>query len=485
MGKLLKLSDIDFFSLAVIVLLIFIPLYPKFPLFFVPGTYVAIRLEDFLVGLIVLFWFLSQIRRRFSFFRERVAQLIILYWLVGLLSLISATMITKNILPHLAFLHWLRRVEYMALFFVALSSIKSLMKIKSYAEAILIAASGVIIYGIGQKFFGWPVVSTMNEEFSKGILLQLTEWTRVNSTFAGHYDLAAYLVMILAVMAAFFIYFRERWLKWLILLVAVFSFYLLILTASRVSFGAYLLGISFVLFFAGQKKWIIPIIVISLGAMSISGDLNQRFSALLKVDLSALSGQVRLFQKAEVKRIAIITSPTPSATVAPVASTPLRPTTTPELKVATGAAEEWPVEPVELAAQRSGAIRFDVEWPRSWRAFLKNPFLGTGYSSVTLATDNDYLRALAETGLLGFLAFALIFLEIARQTIVFLRSGKNFLAKIIVIGFSGAAIGILVNASFIDVFEASKVAFIFWILMGIMMGIEKTEEEKLAHEKSF
>ena len=35
-------------------ILIFIPLYPKFPLFVVPFTYVAIRAEDFLIGTTLL-----------------------------------------------------------------------------------------------------------------------------------------------------------------------------------------------------------------------------------------------------------------------------------------------------------------------------------------------------------------------------------------------------------------------------------------------
>ena len=58
---------------------------------------------------------------------------------------------------------------------------------------------------------------------------------------------------------------------------------------------------------------------------------------------------------------------------------------------------------------RSVSIRLNVEWPRAIRAFSKNPLLGTGYSSITLATDNDFLRLLGEVGLVGALAFFLIF----------------------------------------------------------------------------
>ncbi|NCO98578.1 hypothetical protein GW864_05470, partial [bacterium] len=51
------------------------------------------------------------------------------------------------------------------------------------------------------------------------------------------------------------------------------------------------------------------------------------------------------------------------------------------------------------------------------------------------------------------------------------------LRKSLVMALSGAALGLLANAVFIDVFESSKVAFIFWLLMGILVGMIKLKEE--------
>ena len=123
---------------------------------------------------------------------------------------------------------------------------------------------------------------------------------------------------------------------------------------------------------------------------------------------------------------------------------------------------------------RSTAIRLNVEWPRAVRAFFKNPLLGTGYSSITLATDNDYLRALGEVGLLGFLAFLLIILKIGLKArgVVFSRAPIES-EKAIAIGIVGGGLGFLANALFIDVFEASKVAITFWLLMGLLIGVTK------------
>ena len=479
MLKHLKLREINLLSLGVIALLLFIPIYPKFPTFNVTGTYVAIRAEDFVVVFVLLLWFVNQIHLGFPSLKDRVGKMILLYWLVGFLSLLSALFITKNIVPHIAFLHFLRRIEYMSLFFVALSSVRSIQNVKSYGLVLFLTTVGIIVYGLGQKFFGWPVVSTMNEEFSKGMILRLTEWARISSTFAGHYDLAAFLVMILSVTVGFFFGIKNKTKKILILLIGLGSFYLLILTASRVSFVAYLIAIVFVM--VGLKKywWVGPVLALSITGMLLSEDITQRYALTFNIDLSALSSKMPKMRTLK---------PTPTPTPLPlpqVTSKPIkvvgggkaRPTPTPTLEATVAAElEEWKPT-TELSVQYSSGIRFNVEWPRSLRAFAKNPLLGTGFSSVTLATDNDYLRLLAETGLLGFMAFFLIFLEIGRRVIGFVRWAKPGLEKSLVLGLSGAAIGLLANAVFIDVFESSKIAFIFWLLMGSLVGIMKTAKE--------
>lgn len=479
-SKLINWLDENGLSLGIISLLIFIPLYPKFPLFNVSGTYVAVRIEDFLVAAVVGIWLLIQLFQGWPAFRERIGHLILFYWLVGALSLLSALLITKEAVPHIALLHYLRRIEYMSLFFIALSSIKEIRNVYSYCLVIFLATLGVIVYGFGQKYLSWPVVSTMNVEFSKGMLLQLTEWTRINSTFAGHYDLAAYIVLVLSVTAAFIIWEKKRWLKILVGVLGILTFYLLILTASRVSFVAYLLAVSFVLFLLRRQWFILPVVALSIFAMFFSPDLGERFIVLVEPAIKKLP-EIRIIKiQRPQKEIALI--PTPTLEVEEVVEEikkPVKKAPTPTPEVATVAVEsKWPKpEKAAVAAQRSTDIRLKMEWPRAIRAFLKNPLLGTGYSSVTLATDNDYLRSLAETGLLGFLAFSLIFLEIARKVVVFLQKRLLGFEKAMVVGIAGGAFGFFVNALFIDVFEASKLAFIFWILMGILVGIINLSEK--------
>jgi hypothetical protein len=126
----------------------------------------------------------------------------------------------------------------------------------------------------------------------------------------------------------------------------------------------------------------------------------------------------------------------------------------------------------------SMAIRLDELWPRAVAGFMANPLLGTGYSTLVKknlgeftyaeSTDNDYLRMLGETGLLGTVAFLLIIYSVFQVAkLAFASSDQT--NRIIGVGLMAALAGILVNALYIDVFESSKVAYTIWILSAIVV----------------
>lgn len=511
MPKLLSWFNERFFFLGIFILLIFIPLYPKFPLLTVPNTYVAIRFEDFFVLLLAFLFILKTLLQKTNLFKDRLNRLILIYFLVGGLSALSAIFITKNVFPNLVLLHWARRIEYMSLFFIAAHSVRNRRDVKDCLLAIFLTTVGVSLYGIGQKFLGFPVISTMNEEFSKGLILNLTEWARVNSTFAGHYDLATYLVLVLSITIVGIVGFKNIFFKIITFIFGVLAFYTLTLTASQVSYAAYLISMILVLVISKKYLWIAPLLTLSVIGLFASRDLNQRYMATMKIQRQMLNEKYIQYQKEWENRFREKQMPTPTPTPTPTPIPPPiavttdtkapvevkkiipTPTSTPSEApkekryiVYNEENSEETVDIAEVTADRSIKIRLNVEWPRSLRAFFKNPLLGTGYSSITLATDNDYLRSLGETGILGFTALLLIFTEICRRFIVFLRKNQPLWEKTVVIGIFGAVIGLLINASFIDVLESSKVAFIFWIFIGIMIGIENyTRKEKaLTNEKN-
>jgi len=298
------------------VLLVVIPLYPKFPALDIPGTYVRIRLEDFLVAFTLLLALIKAISLKKKFSPTKIGQAIFLHWAAGLLSLCSALLITKLVTPHIAILHFLRRIEYMGLFFVGLFAIRNKHDLKVFFSTLFISILGVFVYGMGQKFFNFPVVSTMNEEFSKGFLLKLNIWTRISSTFGGHYDLAAFLSMILPLILTIFFLLKKKSLKIIFLLLFACSYYLLILTASRISFVAYLIAIFFLLILLNKKLLIIPILGLSILGSFFSEDINQRFAVTIKTDLPRLTDRLKAFLPRKTQA-PLVLAPTTTLTPTP------------------------------------------------------------------------------------------------------------------------------------------------------------------------
>ncbi|MEI8067862.1 MAG: hypothetical protein WCG91_02870 [Candidatus Shapirobacteria bacterium] len=449
-------KNINIFKSIIAILIVFIPLYPKFPLTNVAGTYVAIRIDDIVIAITILIFGIYQLWKRFPFTKIKISRLFLVYFLAIIATTINAILIYQTEPRNILILHMLRRFEYMSLFFIAISAIKSIKDLYFPYVFLLISTALVDIYGYGQKYFHLPIISTMNSEFSKGQLLKLDVWTRVSSTFAGHYDLAAYLSVVLIIIGVVTILTKNIYLKIAGLIIWIASFQILTLTASRVSIFAFWGGISIALFFLKKYLWIIPVSLLVVFSIFNSKDLNQRLLATIP----AFKTQVNLNKNPN--------NPTPTPTLTPISKiipTPIGVLPTPVTRHSLPE-QQIPVD-ADVGVARSGEIRFNVEWPRAITAFQKNMILGTGLGSLTLATDNDYLRSLGESGLLGFISFMSIISFFIIKTIPSILKKQKNIYDLTSIIFLGCLLTTLANAVFIDVFEASKTAYLFWIMMGI------------------
>jgi hypothetical protein len=463
-------KNLNIFRPIIAILILFIPLYPKFPLFNVSGTYVAIRLDDIIIALSVLIWFIYQLRHRFPVFKNKITKLFIVYFVAICISFLNAFLIYQTDPTNVLILNLFRRFEYMSLFFIALESIHSVKDLKNAYIFLFIATVFVCIYGYGQKYFNFPIISTMNSEFSKGELLQMDVWTRISSTFAGHYDLAAFLSVVLIIIAAVALISKNIFVKIISLLIWLPGYQILTLTASRVSTFAFLGGICVTLILLKKYLWIIPISGIVVFSIFNSKDLNQRLLATIP----AFQTQMSSIQNEVTPTIA----PTLAPTAIPTAAVPSKNITPIPTVVRHQSTEVYPAVDTDVGVARSGEIRFNVEWPRAINAFKKNIIVGTGLGSITLATDNDYLRSLGESGLFGFISFAAIFIFFIAKTIpiIFIKN-KTYPQKISLI-FLGCLLATLANAVFIDVFEASKTAYLFWIMMAFYYQTFNLKDEK-------
>lgn len=471
-----KNIKINIFRPIVAILLMFIPLYPKFPLFSVSDTYVAIRLDDIIVAISALIWLIYQTKNKFPIFKVKITRLFLVYFLAIIISFINAYLIYQTELTNILILHLFRRFEYISLFFITLNAIKSIKDFRFLYIFFLASTALVTFYGYGQKYLHYPVISTMNSEFSKGQLLQMNIWTRISSTFAGHYDLAAFMSVTLIVILATALITKNKFIKILSFIVWLPSYQILTLTASRVSIFAFFGGICVVLFLLKKYWWIIPVTGLVIFSIFNSDDLNQRLIATIP----ALKNQF-FSQPTNTNVTPTPTIITPTPIIATVTTTPGQTVTKPTPTIVRHQADQYPTVDTDVGVARSGEIRFNAEWPRAINAWKKNPLIGSGLGSITLATDNDYLRCLGESGLLGLITFGSIFIFFIIKTFPLFFEKTSNIYHLTSIIFFGCTLTMLANAIFIDVFEASKTAYLFWIMMAFYyqsLTIKPTNETK-------
>ncbi len=530
--KILKWIYDNFLFLVSIFLLVFIPLYPKKPLIDVVNTWVYIRAEDFVVTFVLLAWIVLLFRKKINL-KTPLTMPILIFWLVGAIATFHGVLLIfpglANIFPNVAFLAMLRRIEYLSMFFVAYAGFKDRRSLPLVSWVVVLTLLGVALYGLGQRYLGFPAYLTMNEEFAKGIPIQLSALSRIPSTFAGHYDLAAYLVLVIPIVVSLIFGFKNWLIKLFFLVVTGLGLVVLFMTVSRVSFFVLFVSLAVVVFLQ-KKRWFmvsVPIVGIFLAVLLLvfTPRIIDRFSSTVKeidVLIDARTGEALGnikdistldFKDKTVKNRQFISradidadlESAPGATASASAIIPheLLPVTGVQLvppNASTG--ENLPqgtgyinlsLSPVKkqlnnffymrrnkdgmpisseltmysgnflikraAAYDLSLTTRYQGEWPHAIEAFKRNIFLGSGYASISLAIDNSYLRMLGEVGAFGFISFFAIFVVAGIYIKKALQEVDSPIIRSFVIGFCAGVIGLGLNATLIDVFEASQIAF--------------------------
>lgn len=543
MKKFFTWLDKNILTLLTGFLIVMIPLYPKIPLAeLIQGYIVRMRLEDLLVMFTLLVWAIQLWRKKISFPKNIIGYGMLIYLAIGFLSVLSAIYLTQTVPGERAhilkiWLHWFRRIEYFSLFFITYSAIRTKQDLKLFLKVALLTFLGVIIYGIGQKYFYWPAFSTMNREFSKGVRLYLQPNSRLLSTFGGHYDLAGYLMMLLSFTLPAGWLISSNKLKLLFYTSSLIAYWCLVLTTSRTSFIGFLAGITVIAALLVKpkgwawtlKRWVLTMFV-SFVVMFTFSNLLERFLQVLPN--KDTRDKILALQK--VVNQPFVKEPKDSGTVAELPSlfaflfkneplvplelteteksqleivasssdmppSPVKPNTTPTPTPTPNLPSDVTAESEEIRKQTaldgglsytgpqysenalkyglSMAIRLDALWPQAIKGFMANPILGSGYSTLVKtnvgeftyaeSTDNDYLRMLGETGLLGTLAFLGIIYYVLKYASLIMRD-KDLIIQLIGLGAIGATVAMLVTATYIDIFESSKVAYVYWMIAALV-----------------
>jgi hypothetical protein len=541
MKKILTWLDNNVLTLLVGFLIVMIPLYPKIPLAeLIQGYIVRMRLEDLLVLFTLFVWFIQLMRKKITFPKNLIGKVMLVYLGIGFLSVLCAIHITHTVPMEKAhilkiWLHWFRRIEYFSLFFVTYSAIRTKKDLILLVKVAVSTMVGVILYGIGQKYFYWPAFSTMNREFSKGVRLYLQPNSRLLSTFGGHYDLAGYLMMLTAFTLPAAWLTVKKGLKIFFYSISLIAYWCLVLTTSRTSFIGFLAGITVVAVLLLKSKGWVWTLKHWLATMFVSFVIMFTFSNLLERFLQVLPNKELRDNILAIQTIVnqpFVSEPRDSQTVAELPSLlaflfknePLKPIELTEgektqLEIVASSSDmppsvvrptprptlppNLPSDVTEESEQirrdtakdmgtvyngpqysanalkygLSMGIRLDALWPQAIKGFKSNPILGSGYSTLVKtnvgeftyaeSTDNDFLRMLGETGLLGTLAFLyIIYLGVKYALVIVARGPKS--AQLLSLGAIGATVAMLVTATYIDIFESSKVAYTYWMIIAVI-----------------
>ncbi|MFH0979500.1 MAG: O-antigen ligase family protein [Candidatus Roizmanbacteria bacterium] len=495
LSRLLKWIDNNLIKILLSGFIFLVPLWPKLPIRMINYTYIAIRFEDIYLTFMVLAFFIQLLRKKISLNRTHL-WLFVLFWLAVFASTLWGIYVIKTIVfYHLGYFHALRRVEYMIVFFIAASVIKNKKDFFLLLNLFIVSVFLISLYGIGQRYLGFPAVQTMNPEYAKGYILYLTPEARISSTFAGHYDLASYLIFAIPIVLSFYFYFKKNYFY---LLVFILSLIVLIDTSSRISFIGYVLTTLVFLIFIRKYWFLIFVVFLTVSLTYISGDIIKRFSKTFQVRrilVDEKTGSVYVDQKITTKELPAgsfyvkLENEAPATTTAKLKTFKERIVSEKIAEASSGKVlteNEFNKLIATLSANLkavnsvvsdiSFATRLQVEWPRAIEAFGKSPILGTGPSSITEATDNDFLRWLGEFGLLGTTFFIIILFTLAKN--IFSKISQLIKeGRLLAYGFIFGLLALLINATYIDVFEASKVAYTFWTIAGLFVGYSRLNEK--------
>lgn len=502
----LRWIDDNLLHIALIFFIVAVALIPKIPVKHIEYTYIKIRIDDIIPVITGLVFLIQFIRRKVTL-NTKFLVIFCFYWLAVFISFFVGAYISNTIVVEgIGYLHSIRRVEYMFIFFIASSAVISQERFRQYMNIFLISLGVVSLYGIGQKFLSFPSIQTMNPAYSDGRVLFLNEYDRINSTFGGHFDLAGYLTFSIPIILGFFMAYKHK----MYLVLYVLAFTALLYTSMRSAFGAYFLSVPTYLLLNKKFKMLLFVVIASAILTIATGQMLKRITstfAFKTVYVNTETQQTSIDQENSPKelphggseiKIPIIGGKSQNT---PVNASPEeirrvaleqaeqqfkqqgRKLNTDEINKRAAEISKFIKPQKSLLCDISCSVRLEVEWPRAIGAFMYNPIFGTGPSSITEATDNDILRSFGEVGLLGSFFFFFILFSICRYVLKAMKLAPKD-EKLIYSGFIFGVVALLLNAFYVDVFEASKVAYNFWLVAGLYVGVTSVIiNDSKAHEK--
>jgi hypothetical protein len=414
-------------------LLFFIPLFPKINLIKIPGTTTMIRVEDFFFAFVIYYVLLVLLSRKMDLDWGRFQKLLMAFIGVSFVSLMAGILQGTIEANAMSYLYFLRRIEYISFFFVgyAIADQESISTIKNAIVPISLMVAVIALLQlsglIGGFLFGNYIEGTGG---------------RVFSTFGVSNELAAFIAMIFpfSVLGSLEGDLKKRF-YWLA--VGALQIFILFLSLARIEILSIPVGLLTLAIIKGKLKYVVIFMLAFtlLAGIMLPSNVKDRIAVLFSADTvetlkDAFSG---------VKYIDINDA---------------------------RARENFAAQELDLSAVE----RF-YKWLYSFEMFKSYPVFGAGQSAFGEFVDNNYLRVLAENGIVGFAIFMMLIYNIWMSCIKVYnktdmpREIRDYSLFIIIM-----LANMLVIALAVDVFELSKMALMFWLLVGVFFKAKNLAE---------
>lgn len=389
-------------------LVLFIALTPKLPLAVVPGNTTPIRIDDVVLALVLIWW-----ARKFLMVPPTAPPpspatlFLLLYWGVAIAcTLIGMTALTTE--PLTGALHAGRLVQYGLLYYFFYSAIApdDLGRFVEVARTALLLICGIWVV---QHWTRAPVTGPA------------TPWQTLYPTFSASYDFGGYVMLAT------------------ILLYGLWS--------------------------AGGSRGLLTTITLAAGAF-VTANSESRASLLGLVLIVAID----LVSRARWWAVL--------AMGAAAAAAPYVVTSKKMLRLVHGVwslATTFNLDVIRQAVATDPSLALRAKnWRLAIDHWLARPFLGDGLGGylayirqydLPASPDGWYVRVLADTGVVGFVTFAILMLALLWMLARTARTETWPLRRAIVYGAALAVVATSVSAVLVDAFVSYKIMGMFWMVI--------------------
>jgi hypothetical protein len=523
------------FDYLLLFFLAFNVLFPKIPLYGTGVMATPIRVDDLVTagllgGTIVLGLVL---KRKLLPSKDRLLLLAALF--VGMMVVSSGYGIVTGVVPDykLPGLFIFRQLEYMIPLYVGLVTLHSFKQIKIYLITFTLLVIPVAIHTFLQLYGIW---GGYGGGFYNYQYVRVDD--RVFASFSGPYEIGAYFVITLSLIAALVVGLK-RWFRVGAVLLFALAIYSFSFINARIPLVA--LFVSMLFLIPATRKIFTPLLiafVILVAPVFISpiaqyrvnqfiSEINMRylkdmpyfkddwFQTNIRIYIGSTVDRVDKFYQARSEGIKIPWLSNDSFNKEKTGSSPEKTEnqdvisqTTPakesegvqsELVISEPTPENFPKEeetnpaptppppPIsetkrlyERFALSDGSLswRLETHWPKAIETWQKSLLIGSGMSVVGIGVDSEYLTLLAETGLVGLVIFSSFLGYLIYRSFSVLRKINLQLDKALLSGVTVALIGLVIEGVLVDVFRASKIAYLFWFFVAVVIVSTKLGQNK-------